>query len=524
MFRVIWFLGCLLVAALLAVICQSLIPVLTSSLSPDGISHGIYDLLNRSGIVRIATSLALFGIFMTVLGLGGQVLVDGIFSRRFFQDLDDFKKGAKPGTPIRVQDFLNAATEAGDLIEPSRNYVASANAADTASVLSVPLPAERFYGFQTQVQGRLHLWLFKNFPSVLVGTGFILFFFALVAGVDDILFRSQISSQQPISGLLRPVQIGFLSIAITAIAALIVRLIVGFLVEFRRSQAVRLNSLLDSLFLRSSGDTDSLRQPLKVLSDAQVLIAEDRTEQMGKVVNDALALLTDKLAGEFNKQIKSTSKLLEETEKQVTKSTVSVQEAHETLSKYARGQSAAIDKALGAALKNHLRDDEKARTALTKTVSQAVKALEDGLVSSTKSTTEMIEGSLTALNAQFGTGLTDTAKNLKATHADIAKLVAAVEKLATRPVNITPPRTPAREEYLRLVGEDEPPLDTPPLGDLERDDLEGSADLADELTKTVKRGGGSKPRKKAGAKASGKITSALKDLRKGSNPTDLPDL
>lgn len=519
MFRVIWFLGCLLVAALLAVICQSLIPVLTSSLSPDGISHGIYDLLNRSGIVRIATSMALFGVFMTILGLGGQVLVDFIFTRRFHQDLEKIQNAQKPGSPMRVQDFMNAATEAGDLLVPSQNYVASANASEGASVLTVPLPAERFYGYQTQVQSRLHLWLFHNLPSVLFAAGFILLFLALVVGVDDMLFRSQISSQQPVSGLLRPLQIGVLAVAVTGIASIIVRLLVSFLVELRRDQALQLNSLLDSLFLRTPSETDALRQPLKVLSDAQVLIAEDRTEQMGKVVNDALALLTDKLAGEFNKQIKSTGKLLEETEKQVTKSTVAVQAAHETLSKYARGQSSAIDKALGAALKNHLRDDEKARAALTKTVGQAVKSLDDGLKSSAKSTTDLIEGSLSTLNAQFGAGLTDTATNLKETQADIARLVSAIEKLASRPIEVTAPTSPAREEYLRLVGTEDPALDTPSL-----DDLDSNADRADKLTQTLKRGGGLKPKKNAGAKASGKLSSALKDLKDGSNPSDLPDL
>jgi hypothetical protein len=525
MFRIVWFMLCLFVAALLAVVCQSLIPVITSSVSPDGISHGIYDLLSRSDIVQFASGLALFGIFLTVLGLGGQVLVDGLAARRFHQDLDAFHRNTDDSDLIKGRDFLKIAAETGDLAEPCAEYVASSKTADSQP-LSVPLPADRFFGTEKQINNRLHLWLFSNLHWALITAGIVLFLLAIVSGIDDMLFRSLISSQQPMTGLLRPLQSGTFAIAMTLMSALAVKLIVQFFIALRRAQTVRLTSFLDSLFLRSSGDVAELRQPLKTLSEAQVLIAEDRTEQMGRVIDQALKRLTDKLAGEFNKQVKSTSKLLEETEKQVTKSAVAVGAAHDALAKYARGQSSAIDKAIGASLNKHVKDEIDARKEIVSAVGEAMVALEKGMNASSKAAAKELQKSLETLNENYGGGLTDTAEALKQSQSDIADLVRAIEHLASRPVETHAQPGSAREDYLRLVGDDEPAEALDPIAGLDLEgDVEENAERVDRLTRALRLSGKQKPGKGGKKPGSGeKLSSALKSIKDGSQPGDLPDL
>lgn len=520
MFRIIWFFLCLFVAVLLAVIGKSLFPFLISEVSPDGVSHGIYDLLSRSSVVRTAVTAGLFVLFFTLLGLGGQVLVDALTMRRFQQML---AARTRLDAPTTYRDFMQIAADAGDFAETADAYALHRTSAEREA-LQTKLPAAQVFDDQSQIRGRLNLWLFDNILVFSCSIGAALFLFALVAGVDEIVFQSQLSMRAPVNGLLPPLQSGLFALAIMVIVGLAARAATSYLVDLRRSQLMRFTSLLDGLFFVGQSATEALNKPLKALSDAQVLIAEDKSDQLSKALATVLTDFRDNLAGEFSKQIKSTSKLLEETEKQVTKSTVAIEAAHDALAKYARGQSAAIDKSIGAALNSYFKDETKTRAGLNTAITDSVKAASDSLTNSSKSASKALEDALERLNDSYGGGLTDTALALKQTQHEIAQLARSVELLATqRPA----PIGDQREDYLRLVGEEEFADDPPPLGTLDLPDAEEGADEEQIATLTeALRGKAMKGKTRKGSKsaASKDLTSKLQDLKKGLGPTDLPEL
>lgn len=523
MFRIIWFIGCLVVAGLLAVIGKSLIPFVVSELSADGVSHGIYDLLSRASIVRSAITLGLFTVFFTLLGLGGQVLNDALTMRRFHQQIAKRAGNGASETTISCLDFMKLSADAGDYSDPSMLYAAHRSSGEKEP-LRAKLQASMVFDEQSQVRGRLNLWLFDNILTFALGIGFTLLLFSLVIGVDDVVFQSQLSLRTPVNGLLPSLQSGLFALAIMAIAGLLARLFTGFVVDLRRGQLARFTTMLDGFFYVGQSAIESLQKPLKSLSDAQALIAEDRSEQLSDTMAKALESFRDGLSGEFTNQIKLTSKLLEETEKQVTKSTVAVEAAHDALAKYARGQSAAIDKSIAAGLNSYFKDESKTRAGLNKAISESMETASNTLQSSSQANVETLKEALATLNENYGGGLTDTALTLKQTQQEISGLVRAIEHLAAQ--RHTPPAG-QREDYLRLVGDEDfsqapPPLSA--LGNDGKDDDNGEQQLA-QLREVLKgKSAGTKRGPKGAKKASKEMSSKLDDLKKGLDPEDLPDL
>ncbi|MGD1955135.1 MAG: hypothetical protein ACFBZ9_07860 [Sphingomonadales bacterium] len=523
MFRIIWFFGCLFVAVLLAVIGKSLMPILASQLSPDGISHGIYDLLSRSNVVGTSVVLALFLFFFTFLALGGQVLVDGLTMRKFFQQLFEKSQISGGQNAVSFLEFMKVASDSGDFAGPAEDY-ATHRSSGEQEPLRAKLPANHFFDDQTQIRSRLNLWVFDNMLVIASVLGLGLFFLAMVIGVDDVVFQSQMSLRTPVSGLLTPLQEGLFALFILLITGLACRIMTGAMVDVRRTQVTRFNGLLDGMFLSEDSGLESLQKPLKALSEAQALIADDKSDQLGKAMESALKAFKTSLTGEFTKQIKSTSKLLEETEKQVTKSAVAVEAANDTLAKYARGQSNAIDKAIASSLNQYFKDEDKSRAGLQDAISNAVKTATQALETGSAESAAALKQALDQINQNYGGGLSGTAKALEDTQGEIARLVAAVERLAA-----LPPRQAggAREEYLRLVEDGNlqtvPATDASPLKDIEP----GISDeQVTQLTETLKRerDAGNEIPKKASKEASKRLENALKSLRNQSEPKDLPDL
>ncbi|MEO0410698.1 MAG: hypothetical protein AAF221_02500 [Pseudomonadota bacterium] len=523
MFRVIWFIGCLIVAGLLAVIGKSLIPFVVSEFSADGVSHGIYDLLSRASIVRSAITIGLFTLFFTLLSLGGQVLNDALTMRRFHQQIAKRAGKGNADTAMSCLDFLKLSADAGDYAEPSALYAEHRTSIEKEP-LRAKLPARTIFDEQSQVRSRLNLWLFDNILTFALGAGFTLFLLSLVIGVDDVVFQSQLSLRTPVNGLLPALQSGLFALAIMAIAGLLARLFTGFVVDLRRSQLARFTVMLDGLFYVGQSAIESLQKPLKSLSDAQALIAEDRSEQLSKTMAQALESFKEGLTGEFTKQIKSTSKLLEETEKQVTKSTVAVEAAHDALAKYARGQSTAIDKSIAAALNTYFKDETKTRAGLNQAISESMEAASNTLKSASQGSADTLKEALAKLNESYGGGLTDTAQALKQTQQEMSGLVRAIEHLAAQR-----PAAPAgqREDYLRLVGDEDFSNDPPPLHGLGSGGKEGNTgeqQLA-QLREVLKgKPSGAKNGPKGAKKATKEMSSKLDDLKKGLDPDELPDL
>ncbi|MEM7570328.1 MAG: hypothetical protein AAF337_11080 [Pseudomonadota bacterium] len=516
MFRAIWFFGCLAVAIMLAVIGKSLVPLLTSEISPDGISHGIYDLLSRSSSVRTGLVFSLFIVFFTILGLGGQVLVDALTMRRFHQRLME----RSSETPITHIDFMKLASDAGDFAETAEAYADHRTSAEQEA-LKTKLPAAQIFDEQSQIRNRLNLWLFDNSLVFSLSLGAILFLLARVIGVDDVVFQSQLSLRTPVNGLLPALQAGLFALALLAMAGLFARIVTGFMVDLRRSQLARFTSLLDGLFFTGQSALDAVAKPLKTLSDAQALMAEDRSEQLSETMAAALKDFRDSLTGEFTKQVKSTRKLMEETEKQVNNSTVAVEAAHDALAKYARGQSAAIDKAIAAAINNYFKDETTTRAGLNKAITDSLEAAADTIKQTSESSMQSLQAGLDQVNASYGGGLTKTADALKQTQLEMSLLVRAIERLAS-----SAPDPSQTQDFPRLVNDDDfadAPRPLEPLSVEEAPSEEDNARIA-QLTDALRGKAKSTRMKQGGQQPAETLSNKLKDLKAELGPEDLPEL
>lgn len=396
MYRNIWFLSCVGVAGLLAVTGQALVPVVINSVAPDGIPPGLFELLSRSDSVKLATIIALFGIFAAFLGLGGQILVDSFAIRRLVGGLKGLASETGSDAGLTGEALRALAEYSSDLSEPISRYVAASELGNEQP-LKVSFPAATFLSSDVQISSRLHLWFYNSLFAGLIGAGLVLFLIAIAAGIDELVFKSVILTPQPLNGLLQPLQVGVFAISITLTAAILVRLLVQFFIALPQRQLTQLTSLLDSLFLANDSSANAIAKPIRMLAEAQQQIAQDKSEQLGTVIESALSKMSEALTGEFTSQVKTLGDLMGQVEKQVASSTTAVTQAQDTLARFANGQSDAIDQAIAAALTERVKNEKKAQEGLVKSARKAMETLTTDLTKAHQATVETLETRLTTL-------------------------------------------------------------------------------------------------------------------------------
>jgi len=316
--------------------------------------------------------------------------------RRIASALRDLAAKSGPEATLTGAQLRHLADQSSDLSDPISRYVA-ASALGSEHPLKVSFPAATFLNVDVQISGRLHLWFYGSLFSGLICAGLVLLLIALAAGIDELVFKSVILTQQPFSGFLKPLQIGVFAVSITLAAAFLVRIMTAFFIGVPRRQLAQLTSLLDSLFLANESSANTVAKPMRMLAEAQQQMAQDKSEQLGTVIDAALRRMSDTFTGEFASPVKTLGTVIGQVEKQVASSTAAVTHAPDTLARFANGQSDAIDQAIAASLKERVEHEKKAQDTLVKSARKAMETLTTDLTKAHQATVTTLETRLTAL-------------------------------------------------------------------------------------------------------------------------------
>jgi len=523
-FRFIWFFGCIAVALLLGMVGQKLAPIALQTIASTHLPDGLITLLGQSSIVKFALAASLFALFVTFMGMGGQALVESLTLRRFRLDLSQLARDSGPKSPITAQDVFDLTEKSPDFAAPVSRYVASSRA-KANEPLRIPHPADRFLSYEIQAKNRLHIWLYSSLFAGMIGLGIALFLFALVSGIDEMMFKDAIASELSAAALLRPIQAGSFALGLSIAAAVITRFMVRFFIEARRGQIVRLNAILDSLFLSNEASVTGLEKHIQRLADSHIAVDQNHNEQLGKMIDKALKRISDKFNTEFGNQIKATAKIVEDADKQVAKSTTAITKAHDTLAKYASGQSAAIDKAIRNSLQTHLKDDHKAADRVADAAAKAMDGFTADLGKAHAALIQTLEDRLAKLPEIQASAGTDLAPYVERFEQEITRLTAAITDLTNAPVPSYEDTGNAAAdiiaaEYLKLVDE---PDDT--AGGLSADiDTEDTAERVGRLTEALRQNAGDdKTQRLKEREAGDAIDAAIDGLRNNTRTSDLPD-